>query len=176
MPVQVITRFGRVYTSYDPDGLGGGPSTWILSSAGAGSGGGSSDPNGVFLPGTPGAQLKAGMAVYIPEPGQLDLALAFDGAEGASVEPFRVAGLATMDAVSGQTVSLVTDSQLRLLDWTAVTGAVDLLPGRTYYLSKTVPGQLQATAPQGAGVTVVAVGRAVDQRTLEIEINILVRL
>lgn len=176
MTGRVITRFGRAYTEYNPDGIGGGPSTWILTTAGAGSGGGSSDPSGTFTPATPGALLKAGMAIYIPVLGQLDLALAVDGAGGASIEPFRVIGLAAMDAAAGQSVSVITDHQLRLSDWSGATGSADLLAGRTYYLSSTVPGRLQSTAPQGAGATIVSVGRAIDQRTLEVEVNIHVRL
>lgn len=176
MTGRVITRFGRTYTEYDPDGTGLGPATWILASPGAGSGGASSEPSGAFMPATPGALLKAGMAVYIPALGQLDLARAVDGVAGAAVEPFRVIGLSTMDAAAGQVVSLVTDGQLRLLDWSAVTGSADLQAGRAYYLSSTVPGRLQVTAPQGDGITIVSIGRAIDQRTLEVEINILVRL
>lgn len=176
MTARTIIRFGRVYTEYDPDGLGGGTSTWILSSPGGGSGEGTSEASGTLVPATPGTELKAGMAVYMPEAGHLDLALAVDAGGGAEVDPFRVIGLATMDATTGQSVSVVTDSQLRLIDWTAVTGTEYLVAGRTYYLSKTDPGQLQLTAPEGAGVTVVSVGRAVDQRTFEVEVNTLVRL
>ena len=173
MTAQVITRFGRTYAEYNP---GGGPSTWILTAPGAGTGSEQSDPSGTFTPANAGAVLKAGMAVYLPEPGELDLALAVDGALGQSVEPFRVIGLSAVDATGGQTASVVTDRQIRLTDWTAVTGAVDLLAGRTYYLSSTIPGALRSTAPQGEGVTIVSVGRATDERTLDVEINIHVRL
>lgn len=173
MTAQVITRFGRTYTEYNP---GGGPSTWILTAPGAGGGSEESDPSGTFTPADSETELKAGMALYMPEPGELDLALAVDGAPGQSVEPFRVIGLSSMDAVADQVVTVVTDRQVRRTDWTVVTGAVDLLAGRTYYLSSTVPGALQATAPQGEGVTVVSVGRATDERTLDVEINIHVRL
>jgi hypothetical protein len=33
--LRTINRFGRVYTAFDPDGAGAGPSTWILSGPGA---------------------------------------------------------------------------------------------------------------------------------------------
>lgn len=173
---RTILRFGRVYTEFDPDGIGGGPSTWILSEPGAGSGGGSSDVSGTFNPATEGAILKTGMAVYLPATGQLDLAVAGDGAGGGGVEPFRVIGLAAVDATGGQPASVNTDGQLRLVDWTPVCGTELLQAGRTYFLSAATPGRLQVTPPQGTGVTVVSVGRAVDPNTLEIEIDVLVRL
>ena len=163
---------------FDPDGSGGGPATWILGSAGAGAGSGSSSaPSGIFTPaiGGPGL-LKAGMAVYFKAPGVLDLALAVDAAPAAPAAPYQVVGLANAETSGGQAVGMTVDGQLSLTDWTAVVGAIDLVPGARYYLSARDPGQLVLSCPSGVGTSVVSVGQALSERTLEVEINLIARL
>ena len=173
---RTISRFGRTYVEYDPSG-GNGPSTWILSSPGAGSSGGSSYlPDGLFQPATPGASVAAGQALFMPAVGELDLAIAVDGAAGQSPQPYQVIGLAASNATDGQRLRIVTDGQIQLLDWSAVTGTVDLQAGQLYYLSSTTAGRLQTAVPSGSGVTVAVVGRAMSSRILEIEIDVRVRL
>lgn len=177
LAARTITRFGRTYTEFDPSG-GGGPSTWILSSAGAGTSGGvSTTPSGAFTPSVVGGGCPAGAVLYLRQVDQLDLAIAVDGPTTTTgVQPWEAIGLATMAATAGQRVGVTTDGQMQLADWTAVAGTADLVPGATYYLSATRAGGMDVLVPSGAGVTVVQVGRAISARTLEIEIDIQVRL
>lgn len=171
-----ITRFGRTFVEYDPDGPGGGPPTWILAAAGPGSGGGPSGvTNGLFKSATPGAVVRTGMALYFSSQTEVDLAVASD-ATGGGASPYLVAGLANMDAFNGQLVGLISDGQLTLGDWTQVTGAANLDTGKRYYLSNGHEGQVQPFCPTTPGSTVVCVGQAVSPLTLEVEIDVMVRL
>ena len=190
---RTISRFGRTFEAYDPDGSGGGPSTWILSSAGAGGGAAATGAaqSGLFTPsaavgGGAAAVAKAGMALYLSAPPAtpgspvaVDLAVAIDALPVPGVAtppaPWRVVGLAGQEAVSGQLVGLVTDGQLALADWSAVTGTVSLTVGATYYLGDSIRGQLQDRCPTTAGSTVVSVGVATAPQILEVEINFIVR-
>lgn len=182
---RTIRRFGRTYAEFDPDGIGGGPPTWVLSSSGGGSGTGSSaSPSGTFTPApaTPGGALPvcdAGAPLYYTAPGRLDLALAADAPAGAAVgtpAPYLVAGLAADDARDGQMVGVVSDGQVSRTDWTPVLGVPDLVPGARYYLSEITAGKLTAQCPSTAGATVVCVGQALSERALEVEINLIARL
>lgn len=179
MPARTISRFGRSYIEFDPDGAGaGGPSTWILTTPGAGASGGiGSKPSGVFTPVSPTATVAIGAALYFKAPGVLDLALAADsGVAGSRVHPYQVAGLAANTAVNGALVSLITDGQVTMADWTALVGTADLDVGQRYYLSELRLGGFSVTPPTALGATVVSVGQAISQRTLEVEINVMVRL
>ena len=181
MPARTISRFGRSYTEYDPDGPGvGGPSTWILAAPGAGSGGGiGSNPSGLYTPAAGGAgqPVITGMPLYYSAPNTLDLAQAIDSpTPGASAHPYQVAGLAASGVIAGAQVSLITDGQITLADWTPLIGKADLDVGQRYYLSATGAGLLSAKPPTAGKSTVVSVGQAISQRTLEVEINVMVRL
>lgn len=175
---RTIRRFGRTYEEFDPDGVGGGPSTWVLSSAGGGSGSGSSaSPTGTFSPAA-GAAVRtcnAGSALYFITAGRLDLALAVDALAGAP-GPYLVAGLASADAIDGQMVGVVSDGQVSRADWSPVTGSHDLVPGARYYLSVTTPGMLQLACPSTTGSWVVCVGQAMSERALDVEINLIARI
>jgi hypothetical protein len=116
------------------------------------------------------------MALYFKAPSILDLALAVDAPTPGVPAPYGVAGLANADATPGQAVGLISDGRLSELDWSAVVGAKDLVPGARYYLSDLNPGQLMLTCPTGAGFSVVSVGQALSERTLEVEINLIARL
>jgi hypothetical protein len=179
---RTIRRFGRTYEEFDPDGVGGGPSTWVLSSAGGGSGSGSSaSPSGTFSPagGGPLAACIAGNALYFRIPGHLDLAIGIDAAAGGVIgapPPYMVAGLASADAIDGQLVGVVSDGQVSRADWSPVAGSHDLVPGARYYLSVGTPGMLQLACPSMPASWVVCVGQAVSERALEVELNLIARI
>lgn len=174
---RTINRFGRIYVEYDPDGTGGGPPTWILGSAGPGSGGGpTTGLTGAFTPAAAGATARAGSPLYFKAPGVLDLAQAIDSGAGGTVHPHQVVGLAQADANSGELVGLITDGQLALGDWNFIAGTATLEVGQRYYLSQAAAGMLTASCPSAIGTTVVSVGQAVSPTTLEVEINVMVRL
>jgi hypothetical protein len=175
---RTISRFGRTYTEFDPDGGGGGPPTWVLATPGAGSGSASSGASsGIFTPSTPTSTIaKAGMAVYMPSPGNLDLAQATDASVAGTIHPYLVAGLAAADTTVGQSVNVLTDGQLSLSDWTLITGEATLRINQRYYLSDLMPGTMTFICPTRLGSTVVCLGQAVSQLTFEIEINLMVHL
>jgi hypothetical protein len=175
---KTISRFGRTYEEFDPDGGGGGPATWILSTSGNGSGsgtGGSSLPSGVYTPAV-SAPAMTGMALYFTAPNTLDLAVGREPTVSGAPAPYMVVGLANADATTGQAVGLISDGQLSKVNWTDVVGARDLVPGARYYLSAVVPGMLQSSCPTAPGTIVVAVGQALSERALEVEINLIARL
>lgn len=179
---RTIRRFGRTYEEFDPDGVGGGPSTWVLSSAGGGTGSGSSaSPTGTFSPAA-GAAVRtcnAGNALYFISGGRLDLAMGVDALAGAAAgapAPYMVAGLASADAIDGQMVGVVSDGQVSRADWSPVAGSRDLVPGARYYLSVATPGLLQLACPSTPGTWVVCVGQALSERALDVEINLIARI
>jgi hypothetical protein len=173
---RTITRFGRTFVEFDPDGTGGGPPTWILGNAGPGaSGGASSTPNGLFTPATASAVAHLGTPLFYRSATEVDIAQAIDGPAGGP-HPYEVAGLANAEALNGQPVGLISDGQMVMADWTQVTLQRTLDVGKRYFLDATGPGLLTSTCPSGAGSTVVVVGQAMSPTTLEIEINVMVRL
>lgn len=116
------------------------------------------------------------MAVFFTAAGAIDLAIAKDATAPATIHPYEVAGLAAADATNGQIIGLITDGQLSLADWVAVTGTATLEVNKRYYLSDMAAGMLTATCPASVGSTVVCVGQAVSQQTLDVEINLMVHL
>jgi len=116
------------------------------------------------------SQIKIGHALYIKSNGHADLAQA----NGAS--SVQVAGVALSDAAAASTVKYITEGKVTRSDWTEVIGTTALTPGITYFLSSTTAGLLTATAPTTVGQYVVRVGRALDAETLDIEIELPVRL
>lgn len=179
---RTIRRFGRTYEEFDPDGVGGGPSTWVLSSAGGGTGSGSSaSPTGTFSPAASAAvrTCTAGNALYFISAGRLDLAMGVDAIAGAAAgapPPYMVAGLASADASDGQMVGVVSDGQVSRADWSPVAGSRDLVPGARYYLSVATPGLLQLVCPSTPATWVVCVGQALSERALDVEINLIARI
>lgn len=177
---RTIERFGRTYVEFDPDGAGGGPSTWVLSSGGGGSGSGSSgSTSGTFLPGDSAAICNTGSPLYFIATSQLDLALGVDalpGAPAGAAAPYLVCGLAAENATSGQLVGVITDGQVSRTDWSQVCGSVDLIAGARYYLSVTTPGMLQLACPSTPGNWVVCAGQAVSARALDVEIDYIARI
>jgi len=58
------------------------------------------------------------------------------------------------------------------LDWTLIAGTAELSAGATYFLDPATAGRITATAPTVVSQFVVRVGRAVNARTLDIEIEL----
>lgn len=86
----------------------------------------------------------------------------------ASYKPSAfVAGLLITDVAMGF-VGSFSPSRLMLTDWSAVTGSVNLLPGRTYFLGNN--GGLDFNPP-GVGSCAVVIGMAVDGNTLLVDIQ-----
>jgi hypothetical protein len=113
--------------------------------------------------------LIKGMPVYIDGTGRLQKA------QNNLISAHQVVGLMISDAGIGQAGSYLTDGPVERLDWTPITGTVDLVPGQLYYLDS-VPGMLTPTAPTEIGYYVVPVGRAQTVRKLDIEIGQPIRL
>jgi hypothetical protein len=116
------------------------------------------------------------MAVFFSGAGTIDLAIAKDAVVPATVHPYEVAGLAAADATTGQIIGVITDGQMSLSDWLPVTGTATLEVNKRYYLSDMAAGMLTTTCPAAVGSTVVCVGQAVSQQTLDVEINLMVHL
>lgn len=105
-----------------------------------------------------------GMAVYVAGPNSVGLAQANDPSTA------KVIGLASVDVSAGSAGTLTTEGQIERDNWAVVAGTSLLTPGATYYLSPTVAGGLTISAPGSDGLFVVAVGRAISQTILDIEI------
>lgn len=103
-----------------------------------------------------------GMALYVPSDGSVDLAR-------ADTFP-NVVGLASSDAAPG-IGEYITEGQITRSNWSAVAGTATLSPGAYYYLSPSVAGQITSVAPTTPGQSVVVVGRALTQTTLDVEIT-----
>jgi len=107
----------------------------------------------------------AGQPVYVKNNGHLGLARADANATTQAV------GLTT--AASGAAIAVTYDSDgvLELSDWTAVVGAIDLVPGARYFLSVDIAGILTTVAPDAVGCFVVPVGTALTSKRFSIEIE-----
>lgn len=108
---------------------------------------------------------SAGMAVYVSGSSEVDLA------QADSEDTTGAIGLATANVIAGSDAFYVTEGQLQLDDWTDVTGSPTLVPGEVYYLSDSEPGKLTTIAPTAATKFVVAVGVAVSNDTLDVEVS-----
>lgn len=172
---QTTTRFGRVYTSFDPDGPGGGPSVWLLGTAGDGSSSSAVISAGIYDPAATG-NAPLGAPVYFKAPGVLALAQAVDATTPGDGAPHQAIGLLANVCGPGDAAGVIADGRLTRADWSAVMGAAALVSGERYYLSAVQAGQLRPVCPSTPGATVVALGQALDPQTIEVEINRIVRL
>ena len=109
---------------------------------------------------------KVGNPLYLTGAGHVNLAKADAG--GTT----QVVGLAQADYTVGQACNYLTEGRIERTDWTIVAGTADLSIGATYFLDPSAAGHITTTAPTTAGQFVVRVGRAVDARTLDIEIEL----
>ena len=112
------------------------------------------------------ADLDDGQPVYITGVGEVDLAKA------DSQSTTEIVGFVQVDCLSGETCRYLTEGMIERLDWTNITGASELAPGATYFLDSVTAGRITATAPTTVGQFVVRVGRAINARTLDIEIEL----
>lgn len=113
----------------------------------------------------------AGFAVYVPTDGHVD------NARANNYDTSGVVGLCLADVGASAAGQYVTEGTFSLEDWSAVTGSANLSPGAVYYLSTDVAGRLTITPPESPSTNVVAViGRALNYRTLDISIGLLLQL
>ena len=115
-------------------------------------------------------QIKIGNPLYL----KANTHVATAKADDAST--VQVAGLAISNAAPTFTCNFVTEGQVERADWTDITGAVTLTPGATYFLDAVIAGKITTVAPTTTGQYVVRVGRAIDTTTLDIEIELPIRL
>ena len=87
-----------------------------------------------------------------------------------SIAGVRIVGLSEVTAPANVGITL-TNSYLRLNDWSAAIGSVQLTPNTEYFLSALTAGQLVATPPTAPGSYVMSIGVAVNQETLAIKIG-----
>jgi hypothetical protein len=77
-----------------------------------------------------------------------------------------LAAESTLSSVSGE---VQTSGSLTLSDWTAITGATELVARGRYYLSAATAGLLTTTAPSTVGHIIQLVGVAISPSTLDID-------
>lgn len=161
MPVagDTTTAFGRNYIYVIPSGSDG---TWVLSSSGSVS---AAATGGLIQTLTAASGITEGMVVFIYQSGgnQGEVAPAVNN---STYELAKGIGIATSTVLATESVGVNTDGQVSLADWTAVTGSTDLAPGERYYVDST-SGMLTTTLPTSGYL--VKIGRAVDERILDVE-------
>lgn len=126
---------------------------------------GGSFPLGTTFAALAGEDLLAGQPIAI---NRISATLELADAD-AGVAKATCAGLVLFDTLTGfiAGVDMVSHTQA---DWTAVVGAVALLPGQAYFLSL-IAGRLTTSAPTAPGQFVTYVGIAVSTTTLELDIQ-----
>ena len=110
--------------------------------------------------------IQAGQCVYITSQGTLALA------SHPTLPQGKAAGIATTSTTAGGGIQYVTDTDVRLADWSAATldGSSQLIPGQTYYMG--LNGMIR-TSPPSSGYLLV-LGTAVYADTLSIELGMLI--
>ncbi len=130
-------------------------------------------PPGVAVVGAPGTnaalyEAVAAVAVAAGQPvrpnAQGKLALA----QADSLANARQVALAT-EAIAAEFAGQISRDFVTLADWTAATGAAELVPQTDYFLSAATAGRL-TTVPPGTGV-VLAIGVALNPTTLAVNIG-----
>lgn len=111
------------------------------------------------------APISAGMVMATNIAGKAVPAIA------TSVAGVRVVGLSEVTSPANVGIS-VTNSYLRLNDWTLATGATLLVPNTEYFLSALTAGQLVVTPPTTPGSYALSIGVAVNQETLAIKVGL----
>jgi hypothetical protein len=105
--------------------------------------------------------IKAGQALHVKVNSHVELAT-------NNTNP-QVAGIAIVDANTTFACDYVSSGEVDLPDWTDATGAANLTTGSVYYLD--VNGRITTTSPTSAGISVVKIGRAITNSTLDVEIE-----
>lgn len=107
--------------------------------------------------------LIAGNIVYMLPSGNIALAQADDLPQAEAV------GICIEGGAALASLKWTSDSKVTIPDWTSVAGAANLLEGKTYFLRNDAPGQI-STIPPTTGY-IVAVGTAVSDTTLDVEVR-----
>lgn len=107
-----------------------------------------------------------GQPIYIVSNNVVDLAIAND------ITKSQVMGLAIDNFSAGENGNYVTEGYIERSDWTSIIGSTDLTPGAIYYLDPNTAGLLTDTSPTTITDYVVKIGRAVNQKQLDIEIEV----
>ena len=133
-------------------------------------------PGPTLPPGQDSITAPAAESVAIGQPIYItaDGALALAGADG--LPQADAVGLSLTAADPGADATYASDGSVVRANWYWITGAVELIPGATYYLSP-VAGQLTTNAPTGpASAFALRIGRAVNLHKLDIELGQIIQL
>jgi len=135
-------------------------------------------PNEPILPATPDTTFysaEAGVDVKIGYPLYLSSGLVYP-AQANAAGSAQVVGVSIEDVSAGVGCTYITEGSVTRADWTDVSGSVSLSSGATYYLDPSTAGRITTTSPTASGQYVVRIGRAVNTTTLDIEIELPIRL
>lgn len=127
----------------------------------------------IFSGGSPNSIIDARQAVQNFAAGQVaqvTIGGLYDLASAATLNSSGALGIANAAAIAGNAVT-IAEGFVTLPDWTAATGAANLSPKATYYLSASTLGNLTTVAPTATGQCVVKIGTAVNSTTLLVEIE-----
>ncbi len=119
---------------------------------------------------------EADSTIIIGNPLYLTGAGHVNSAQADAAGTTQVVGLSITDTSAGSSCNYLTEGRIERSDWTAIAGVVSLSAGLTYFLDPSVAGHITSTAPTVVGQYVVRVGRAVNTTTLDIEIELPIRL
>ena len=118
--------------------------------------------------------ITIGQAVYVDDPGSVDLAQANASGTVEVLGLVRSTSVATGASVNVQTDGVLTATTAQ---WDTVTGGSSgLTAGSVYYLDPLTPGAITTTAPTTSGQYVVRIGKATSATDMEISISQPVKL
>lgn len=129
-------------------------------------GGGGSTANGIDINATASEALFKGQPIHLSNTKKASLASSQAGYD-------NFIGLVKDDYLLDDVATITVSGQLSQDDWTAVTGAVDLIPANKYYVSS-IAGKLTHLVPQTGYL--IRVGYALNERTLIITNSLKVKL
>lgn len=114
--------------------------------------------------------VQIGTPIYLTEVGHAR------PAQASGQPQTNVIGLAVSAAEPGFTCHYLTEGKVTRDDWSLVAGTSALLVGQTYFLAPSSPGRITITPPSQSGNYVVRVGRAVSPLSLDVEVELPIRL
>lgn len=115
-------------------------------------------------------QVKIGNPIYLKANGHVN------PAQANSANTTQVAGFSITNTEATFACKYITEGRVVRTDWTNIIGTTLLTPGATYFLDAATVGQITTTAPTTGSQYVVRVGRAINTITLDIEIELPIRL
>ena len=83
----------------------------------------------------------------------------------------EVIGISIADCIVSEKCTYVNQGRLSLENWLHSIGTIKLVPGAYYYLSPSQEGKLTLIPPNNVGETIVQIGRAQNEDTLSINIQ-----